>query len=201
MLMNRLRASDGATILIALLFFLLCAVAGSIILTAGTAASGRSGNLMAEEQSYHSVISAANLLQDQLEGKQIDGYVLNGGDVVQYYKEPDTKLKEILETGYEYVFITGQPFSDKLTIKSEDVAVRNRMGIVVGKLLMDSEYNITIVLTVEGQENSYSCVVSAPASIFSEGSYQTDVLVENNTKYIRTRTNLVWSGVKIKAME
>ena len=52
MLRNRIRSNSGATILLALLFFLLCALAGSIILSAGSAAAGRISGLKETEQSF-----------------------------------------------------------------------------------------------------------------------------------------------------
>ena len=69
MLRNRIRSNSGATILLALLFFLLCALAGSIILSAGSAAAGRISGLKETEQSFYSVTSAAQIMREEIEGQ------------------------------------------------------------------------------------------------------------------------------------
>ena len=61
---EKLRSSRGASLMMALLLFLTCAVVGSAVLTAGTAASGRMSKIAESDQRYYSVNSAANLLID-----------------------------------------------------------------------------------------------------------------------------------------
>ena len=72
MLRNRIRSNSGATILLALLFFLLCALAGSIILSAGSAAAGRISGLKETEQSFYSVTSAAQIMREKGSGAIIN---------------------------------------------------------------------------------------------------------------------------------
>ena len=61
---EKLKSSRGASLMMALLLFLVCAVVGSAVLTAGTAASGRMSKIAESDQRYYSVNSAANLLID-----------------------------------------------------------------------------------------------------------------------------------------
>ena len=61
---EKLKSSRGASLMMALLLFLTCAVVGSAVLTAGTAASGRMSKIAESDQRYYSVNSAANLLID-----------------------------------------------------------------------------------------------------------------------------------------
>lgn len=63
---EKLKSSRGASLMMALLLFLVCAVVGSAVLTAGTAASGRMAKIAESDQRYYSVNSAANLLIDLL---------------------------------------------------------------------------------------------------------------------------------------
>ena len=53
---EKLTSNKGASITYALLLFLVCAVVASIVLTAGTAASGRMSKISEMEQRYYSVI-------------------------------------------------------------------------------------------------------------------------------------------------
>lgn len=63
---EKLKSSRGASLMLALLAFLICAVLGSVVLTAGTASAGRFAELGEMEQRYYAVTSAAELLRDKL---------------------------------------------------------------------------------------------------------------------------------------
>ena len=66
---EKLKSHSGATILFALLVFMLCILAGTGALTAAAANSGRYTHLKADQQQYLSVSSAAKLLKSELSGK------------------------------------------------------------------------------------------------------------------------------------
>lgn len=63
-LKKKIRSQTGASLTFALLLFLVCAVVGSVVLTAGTAAAGRMSKISEMDQRYYSVNSAAKLLID-----------------------------------------------------------------------------------------------------------------------------------------
>ena len=65
-LAKKLRSNSGASLSIALLLFLVCAVLGSIILKSGTAASGRVADMAKADARYYSVTSAADYLADAI---------------------------------------------------------------------------------------------------------------------------------------
>ena len=71
MLKQKLKSQTGASITFALLLFLVCAVVGSVVLTAGTAAAGRLSELAESDQRYYSVTSAAQLLRTMVEGETV----------------------------------------------------------------------------------------------------------------------------------
>ena len=68
---NKICSESGASITFALLLFLVCAVTGSLILVAGTAAAGRMSHTAKMDQQYYSVTSAAGLLQQLIEEKSV----------------------------------------------------------------------------------------------------------------------------------
>ena len=68
---KKLRSQSGASLILALLLFLVCAVLGSVVLTAGTAASGRLSELASMDQRYYAVTSAVGLLKNELDGKTV----------------------------------------------------------------------------------------------------------------------------------
>jgi hypothetical protein len=62
---NKTRSERGASLSLALLLFLVCAVLGAVVLTAGTASAGRIANTAEMDRRYYSVTSAAELLADR----------------------------------------------------------------------------------------------------------------------------------------
>lgn len=68
---GKLRSRQGMTLLLSLLLFLVCAVAGSVALTAGTASSGTISERAELDQRYFSVMSAAELLRETFDGKSV----------------------------------------------------------------------------------------------------------------------------------
>lgn len=70
-LKRKLNNQTGASITYALLIFLVCAVVGSSVLVAGTAASGRMSQMAEMDQRYYSVNSAARLLIDIMQRDKI----------------------------------------------------------------------------------------------------------------------------------
>ena len=67
---KKLRSQTGASLTFALLLFLVCAVVGSAVLVAGTAAAGRMSKIAEMDQRYYSVNSAARLLIELIDGDE-----------------------------------------------------------------------------------------------------------------------------------
>lgn len=63
---KKLHSSGGASFLLALIFFLICAMVGAVVLTAASANLSRIQPQRQEEQAYLTLSSAAHLLQTQL---------------------------------------------------------------------------------------------------------------------------------------
>ncbi len=61
---QKLHSSAGVSMLIALLFFLVCLTVGSLILTAATTSASKTRGRYERQQDYLAVASAARLLQD-----------------------------------------------------------------------------------------------------------------------------------------
>ena len=65
---RRVAGRQGASILIALFYFLVCALVGGVVLTAATVTSGQLAALEKSQQAYYSTTSAAELLRDVVQG-------------------------------------------------------------------------------------------------------------------------------------
>ncbi len=87
-LKQKLKSQTGASITFALLLFLVCAVVGSVVLVAGTAAAGRMSKIAEMDQRYYSVNSAAKLLIELIDGEEkavtIIETKINGSSQSQY---------------------------------------------------------------------------------------------------------------------
>lgn len=172
MLRNRIRSNSGATILLALLFFLLCALAGSIILSAGSAAAGRISGLKETEQSFYSVTSAAQVMRDEIEGQEFQAYTEKVDGVATgaftYDKLPDSKIKEILEDAIKKIY--GHKVSkveETLTIRPAQESQKKVLGEVTANFVMTDDYQIEITFRVTDSTDSekYICRLTAKAIV------------------------------------
>ncbi len=66
MIRNKLREKDGASILMGLLYLLVCMMVGTVVLTAATASAGKMAGQQESEQDYLNVASAARLIKDRI---------------------------------------------------------------------------------------------------------------------------------------
>lgn len=72
-LLAKLNSRSGASILLALLLFLVCALAGAAAITASASNVGRYSYLEGDQQQYLSAASAAKLIRSQLDGLKAEG--------------------------------------------------------------------------------------------------------------------------------
>lgn len=68
---KKIRSEQGATLSMAMLLFLVCAIVGGVILAAATAAGGRLSLKADMDKRYYSVSSAVQFLAENLEGEEI----------------------------------------------------------------------------------------------------------------------------------
>ncbi|MDD4377350.1 MAG: hypothetical protein PHH48_04290 [Eubacteriales bacterium] len=191
MLKKRIQSKDGATIVLALLFFIMCAVVGSVVLTAGSASAGRISGISEKEQAYYTVSSAARLIRDEIEGQTISFSVTtqeNRPDIRQITVEADSELKELLALGVEFCFNANEVdiYHDNIKIAPFDRDISS----VDGAFTMDSNYNIRIKLSLDGDsKDKYKMTVIIPANVntFSEEK------IKDNVTITTTTTKITWS--------
>lgn len=70
------RSQSGASMPLALLLFLICAMATAVVLMASTASAGRASQLAESDQLYYGVTSAANVFRDELLGDDGNGHTV-----------------------------------------------------------------------------------------------------------------------------
>lgn len=104
---KKIGGRSGATMLFAILVFMLCALTGAAALTAAAANSGRYTHVKEEQQEYLSMSSAVNLMREELVGKTFSAQAktTNTVTVTKDVAGDTTSETEELEPGspvYEY---------------------------------------------------------------------------------------------------
>lgn len=204
MLRNRICSNSGATILLALLFFLLCAMAGSVILTAGSAAAGRISGLKETEQSFYSVTSAAQVVRDEIEGQGFDAYtetidkVPTG--VYKYDKQPkDEGIGKILSDAIVEIYEKGKQETDpvKLTIHPSDNEYKEVMGEVTADFVMTDDYKIEITFRMAdsgGTDSAkYVCKLTAKALIKHSYESREETQADGIQQIEKTGISVYWN--------
>ena len=101
--LRKLQSNNGATLMLALLFFIVCAVTGSMILVSATASSGRLEGMSKQDQNYYAVSSAARFFEKTLCSEDTYIQATDKLEITEGTKpDPDDPEKEIEYTEYHY---------------------------------------------------------------------------------------------------
>ncbi len=106
--LNKLKSNNGATLMLALLFFVVCAVTGSMILVSATVSSGRLENVKQRDQNYFAVRSAVKMIESQIK-ECVDGLTVEEQSEYENGEFKDYKI--ILKDGL------GNNFNDCILYK------------------------------------------------------------------------------------
>ena len=144
---KKIHSSVGASLAIALLLFLACTVVGTVVLTAASAVSGRAAELTFMDQRYHSVASAAALLEKELCGKDIK---------IERYKKTEVK-KTIVYSGEDESAISTQTdytvtYRTGINQSVEDQILHDDSAWPVKKELSDLNSSRSAAPTVDSSE-------------------------------------------------
>lgn len=134
---NKIRSRRGASLTFALLLFLVCAVVGSVVLVAGTAASGRMSQIAEMDQRYYSVNSAARLLIDTIDGKEVT--------IIETKPE---------DASASYAFGDGTKVDEALPIAKEAALfyIQNNNTIQRKRINEENDNRLPLTLTVSGKD-------------------------------------------------
>ena len=128
---KKLKSNEGASLMVALLFFVMCATVGSIILAAATASSGRLANLKKEEQTYYSLSSAAKLFSELMMREE--------SAVIIQIDEGHKKVTK--NEGYEVVKVDEFYFVDPSKIsETDDYKIEENYPLMISILSLFQEY-------------------------------------------------------------
>lgn len=178
-LCKKLKGKGGASIVIALVFFLLCLTVGSIVLTAATASAGRMKEQRRRQQDYLTVSSAAELLRDQMAGLtyEITTETIDGGLPQRTYAAPDAPLAATMAEDAKTVY---EGFPSSPAARSFTLAADGLETVQAG-FSMDESYVVTVTLYLADEEDARRCHMffTVPAVTEERTEYETwDEVVE-----------------------
>ena len=148
-LKQKLKSQTGASITFALLLFLVCAVVGSAVLVAGTAAAGRMSKIAEMDQRYYAVNSAARLLADTIQEKPLEivkketaeglVYTIDG----EIFSESDSSNSSItsipIEAAYWLGYLREGKISEskilKLILSTNDTDLKNSIEVKIDETI------------------------------------------------------------------
>ena len=149
--MNRLKkkmnSQQGASITFALLLFLVCAVLSSVIIVAGTAASGRISRIAQADQQYYAVTSAASLLEKVIDGQQMYVVKMKTEDIKTTYTDGIAGTPEKLSEATDYYVLDNTITVDQITKNDlhdgSDGSISNKYGSMKSTtVLTDAALNV-----------------------------------------------------------
>ena len=103
---EKLKSSRGASILFAILVFMLCILAGTSALTAASANAGRYTHLEEDQRKYLSVASAIKMFKSEFAGKTFEASFTHTKTESWYWKTGDDGTKVLNETEKENLTTT-----------------------------------------------------------------------------------------------
>ena len=143
-----LRDTSGASIVIALVFFLICAIIGSVVVTAASVEAKSVQTHKELQQAEFTMGSAAQTIGYDLDMAQLTVVEGTQGDTVSLGEHNLSQFGERLWTDYGSTILdarkNGKQYApaEKLTIKQGDTKV-------YGQLVIDRDLNITIDLSLD----------------------------------------------------
>jgi hypothetical protein len=144
-LTNKLRHNRGASITLALLFFLMCILVAGSVLAAASAAVARAAARDDEQQAYLAVSSAAEFVRDDL--AKVEKLVAEKGTtdwITSSDTSDDCVLWELLSDGVATIAGGETSYNNTLTFKLDGTEVDD----VKLNFTMDNTYSITCMFSI-----------------------------------------------------
>lgn len=181
-LRQKLKSESGASIVIALVFFLLCLTVGAVVLTAASANAGRVKRIEGEQQAYFAVRSAAELLRDEIEGSSFEALYekyMSGENAPGRLAQPHYTLKGLDEEQLPSLFaLIRDDAKNVFQARYEGASAEERSAIwtvaapdmprVTVQYRMDEAYGMTLALDTEDTHPYHSPMVLAFSPILRQ---------------------------------
>lgn len=188
---KKLHSQRGASVVIALIFFLICVMVGAVILAAASANVGRLSHLRKNEQAYFSLSSAARLVRDDLAQSQYRYVTQNNATIAASSgfigDEPylHSALEALIRDTCDF---PGIPHSKVLTLSFADTDVEATLQMTpvgTGATQRAGAFSLDVALRAD---NGAAMRLYIPAS----ASTSTETVRTGATATTRTLTTIVY---------
>lgn len=188
---EKLHDRSGASLLFAILVFMLCILAGTAALTAAAANAGRYTHLESEQQTYLTISSAVRLMKDEVAGTTLTATRESGGTTVVTASDGHW-IGTIAGDLVAPVFGSSFPPPEKqLTVSGLD-----GMSDVTVTVTMDASCTLKMTLKLD----SYFVTVTFPALIESDETVTDPSGAKTGTvKFTWPKENVFITGLGAKA--
>ncbi len=169
-LKRKLNNQKGASITFALLLFLVCAVVGSAVLVAGTAASGRMSKIPESDQRYYAVNSAAQLLVEDIQKETVLIKTVN--------TKSEGSTDSVLYLNGEVFKDEATPNPDKTKLKTFPQIAADQLGLLGGTVPTGSvtkEMAVTASGLTDAKKKLDALAVDISESVFPDGRLVLDI--------------------------
>jgi hypothetical protein len=200
-LLRKLKSERGASILLALLFFLICGMVSSSILMASVSNAGKIKSEEKEEQAYLAVSSALQLVCDDLANSQYYGqYIyqensMASGGVEKVYKQCkgsyDGKLGDILLDDFDALF-REQMISDVGEMQAKDSSIQFESEVSTVK---QEEHELKVTPQTGTDMDDYVVNITLQVDSASYSIYLTGELADGSEIYVM-KAELTATGTK-----
>jgi hypothetical protein len=173
----KLKSNSGASMIIALLFLLLCLTIGAILLSAASASAGRLKTSRSSQQNYLTVSSASDLIRDKLSGFKFTGveksvYNSKGGTTTlpspTYTYSSSDAFPMLVGNKAAQVFMVKSAFNPSgLMPSAVPLQIAASFSNVTANMTIQSDYSIKVVLSPNTTPTSYTMTLTIPAIVDS----------------------------------
>ena len=167
-LVKKLHNQRGASILVALMFFLVCAMAAAVILGSATTNAEKIQRRQKGQQVYYSVSSAAQLLRDKVNNLTITGsevftqydcnnLVLDTDESISPDREPNTAAVQDMAAVLNGAAVTGDVLIDLLSdgvraVYTSTLAYAEKTPFISWKksfTIEDGQYTVDVTVSID----------------------------------------------------
>lgn len=220
---RKLHSERGASLLMALVFFLVCGFVGAVVLGSATTNAQKIQGRQADLQDYYAVSSAARLMRDALEGAACQGrehwddYGCLGVTGVTFVdarcreekrddgftgtEHFDGKLAEMLRQEGERVYQSGLLYAQAVPFSKQTRTFRVEaagMDPVEVSMTMDQRYDVTMILQCGDYVVTLLCKaqVTGPVETTEELTCTHTVEIEDATSFETVSAERTFRGTR-----
>lgn len=150
---NKLKSETGASILIALLVFLIAAMTGSVILTSATVSSGAVHRSTEQNKNMSLLKSASKVLIDGFE-KESDINISDNQNENSNSSTTLNSIKELQTYMAQYVYDNNEECTYDISSMKLNQNTDNNSQTVSATVTMDLDYSVSIDLQTKGKKNN-----------------------------------------------